>query len=220
MGLTVVTHHNTSKNRNLDKCVESVANALPENAKHVIVECTDHYADFVKARYAALSLDDIIVFVDDDDYVSKESLKLCMSALDNTTAGIAFTREVKVRTDGTRTVNTAPTYCRSMLNGPESVHHMTAIRTASVSERSLLLGSKYMIGIEWFMRADAAFAHGAVHVPVDGYYWVQHPAQHHRAADQQHQYRTHIHQIKKEMLTWSINFDKIEVWPLTNRSQT
>lgn len=212
MGLTVVTHSNKLYKRDLTKCIESVAMALPVNARHVIVDCNSNYSDFIKARYDALQLDDIIVFVDDDDYISKDSLTHCVAALANTTAGISFTREIKVNTDGTHQANTAPIYCRRMADTPEIVHHMTAIRTSCVSDRSLLLSTKYDIGIEWIIKVDAAFSHGAVHVPIDGYFWVQHAAQHHRDVVRQQLHRAHTPSVRAAMLEWGINFDKIQTW--------
>jgi len=214
LGLTVVTHTNIKLNRNISRCVQSVKNALPENGKHIVIGHSGDYIQFLKDRHNAMSLDDVIVFVDDDDYISEDSLKICMDALVANDVGIAFTYEIKVMKDGSQKRSSRPFLHSEICKGPEIVHHMVAYRTKYISERSLNLALEYNCGIEWTMRTDAALAGGAVFVPIDGYYWVQHDTQSHKIKDLQNTFRNSIFWMSQEMKTWG-NVDKeIPEWKL------
>ncbi len=202
--LTVVTHTMKSWNRDLSKCIQSVKDALPSNSKHVIIELDDglDYAGFQELRFEALKLGEVIVFVDDDDYISKDSLTLCMQALNSVKAGIAFTDEVRMGDKGIEKVNKySATYDMISIH-PQVIHHMTAIRTCAVTDRAIKLAQKHECGIEWIMKAEAALTMGAIYVPINGYYWVQHDAQYSKSTELQEKYRSSMTQIGIELRTW------------------
>lgn len=174
--LTVVTHTRRDRPELLLRCMASVADALPTDAEHRVIEC---YADFAKARYDATKLfSEFVAFVDDDDYISKESLELCVQAIQHTGAGCAFTNEVVVDVTGNELLANRS---RRMYGGvsmhPRTIHHVAVIRTALVDERVLALNSKFDMGICWFIKASAALRGGAVQVPIDGAYWTKHTGQ-------------------------------------------
>src|ERR1035437_6197625 len=138
--LTVVTHTCKKWNRDLTQCLTSVDEALPKNAKHLIIELDASYENFQEARFEVLQLDEIIVFVDDDDYISKDSLNLCLQALEETGAGLAFTDEVLVGIDGREQHHNCRSVNYDMIHySPQVIHHMAMMRTAAVSSRSIEL---------------------------------------------------------------------------------
>jgi len=214
MGLTVVTHTMKSWGRDISKCVESVAAAMPLGGKHAIIDLDTCPQDYQKARYEALKLDEYIVFVDDDDYVSVDSLKLCFDAINKTGAGIAFTNEVMINVDGSKTINNRQVNYNMLPLHPQIVHHMTMIRTTAVSTKPIELALKHNCGIEWMMKADAALHHDAIHVPIEGYFWVQHAKQWHRNSEWQNNFIRNIRTVGNEIRTWGNKTGAIPVWSL------
>lgn len=173
MSLTVVTHTRGDRMEMLNRCKASVAAALPPGGKHVIVPC---YHDWAEARLAAMKLDEFVAFVDDDDTVHPDALRHCLAAIQEHNAGVACTNEATVRLDGSiihehRKVKVYP----AVLLSPRTLHHLCLIRTECVGEQALEIHHKYGMGVDWFIKAGAAFTGGAVHVPMTGYYWTQHP---------------------------------------------
>ena len=215
LGLTVVTHTCPFLGRDITKCVDSVKAALPPGAKHMIIELEYEIETFEAARFDSMKLDDIVVFVDDDDYISPNSLKYCLSALEETDAGIAFTNEVIVNSDGTQQDSKHAMLYEYMYNNPTSIHHMTAFNTKYVTERPSLLFQKYKCSIEWMMKVDAVVNAGkAIHIPIVGYYWVQHSKQHHRDPAYQKQHKEHNSLVKEEMLQWGKLSGPIPHWTI------
>lgn len=96
LSLAVVTHTCKEFKRDISMCVESVDKALPSGAKHYVIESPNNPAKFTKLRFDSLGLADIVIFVDDDDYIPVDSLKLCMSAMKSYDVGIAYTQETVV----------------------------------------------------------------------------------------------------------------------------
>jgi hypothetical protein len=215
--LTVVTHTCGVWNRDLTRCLASVNEALPKNAKHLVIELDARYENFQEARFEAIKLDEFIVFVDDDDYISKDSLQLCLQALEDTGAGLAFTDEVLVGIDGREQHHNCGSINYDMIRcSPQVIHHMAMMRTSAMSSRSIELARKYKCGIEWIMKADAA-SKGAIHVPIDGYFWVQHLNQHSRTPVWQTAFRNNLRLIGKELSNWNTLAGKIPSWSI-NRS--
>ena len=212
MSLTVVTQTNTDWNRDLTKCIESVEAALPPGAKHVIIKCDSDYDKFMQVRYNSMKLDDYVVFVDDDDYISPDSLILAQEALIKTDAGFAFTNEVKVYEDG-KIVPSIFTKNYNLISAhPQMIHHMCVYNTKYVTERSIECALRHGRGIEWIIKVDAASNAGAIHVPIVGYYWVQHAEQHHKLDTIRRLYANNMEQIQKELSSWNTKTDKIPVW--------
>lgn len=212
MGLTVVTHTMKSWGRDISKCIESVEKAMPAGGKHVIIDLDECPQDYQKARYKALELDEFVAFVDDDDYISEESLELCLKAIRETHAGISFTNEVMVNIDGSTTRNCRSVNYNMLPLHPQIIHHLTMLRTSAVSTKPIELALKHNCGIEWMMKADAALSQGAIHVPMDGYYWVQHAKQWHKNPDWQNNFIRNIRTLGNEIRTWSDKTGAIPVW--------
>lgn len=212
MGLTVVTHTMKSWKRNISRCIESVADAMPANSRHIIIDLDDYAHNFQEERYKALCLDEYIAFVDDDDYISKDSLRLCLEALTSTNSGIAFTNEVVVNADGSRMVNSRRVDYNMLSLHPQIIHHLSMIKTSTVTPKTIELALRYKCGIEWLMKADSALHFGAIHVPIEGYFWVQHNKQWHRTHEWQNSFIKNIRSIGYEICSWGNRTGSIPVW--------
>ena len=184
MPITIVTHTNPAAGRDITRSVESVEAAIEgvSGVTHKIIEHDGDPISFLKARWDATKLDDYVIFVDDDDYIPKNAIKLCKLALDdNPDVGLIYTREMKVMPDG-RVVGSgiiALPYHTAILTS-NMVHHLSVMNTKYITNESLDLVLKYDYGCEWAMRSEAISKGGALHIPMVGYYWVQHDNQHHK----------------------------------------
>ena len=213
--LTVVTHIHPDWNRDITRCVDSVKAALPSGCKHEIIECKDNLQ---QARYDAMSMDDIIVFVDDDDYIAEQSLELVLQGHNMCENAVVFTNEVLVRSNGVHmpVVKQRLTY-PLMTAHPRVVHHLSAIKSRYVTEKSLNTALSCGFGIEWAIKCEAAFNAGAMHVDYDGYYWVQHGNQHHATTSYTKDYQDNCKRLRKEITTWCSRRGPIMSWkPMLN----
>jgi hypothetical protein len=216
LGLTVVTHIDSSSGRDISPCVKSVKSALPFGAEHLIIDLGKVTpAELYTARYSAMTLNDIVIFVDDDDFISDDSLQRCVDALSETNAGIAFTREVIVRPDNSHLHKSVfPLHTTEVCNSPTVIHHMSAYRTRYVSERSLDLSIKTSVEVQWIMKADAIARAGAIFIPIDGYYWVQHANQWHRRSTRAASHALHNNTVPEELRKWHHSDNIIPVWKI------
>ena len=200
MTVAVVTHTHEHWQRDMTRCVNSVDAALPDGCEHIVIGLDTDYDGFIEARYAALKLADIIIFVDDDDYISPESIRLCLAALAATDAGLAYTRESLVFSDGNQLNSAVCTHYEAISRSPSAIHHMAAIQSSAVTERSIILAREYGCGIEWIMKAEAALTQGAIHIPHTGYYYVQHQGQVSHAVSER--FAKAIKPISDELRSW------------------
>jgi len=177
LSLTVVTHTNSRHPRDASACLASVQAALIERCRHVVIPLDTDLDGFIAARYAAMQLDEVVAFVDDDDTIAPDALRLCLAALEGNSLGVAFTDCMVQCADGIARQGLAcPTY-NELLRYPAAMHHLVAVRSEYVTARSLALAQQHGCGIEWIMKAEAALTQGAVHIPYIGYYYVKHPQQ-------------------------------------------
>ena len=213
MGLTVVTHVDPRAPRNMERCRDTVSDALPRGAQHRIIECAaESHLDYASARFQALQLDQYVVFVDDDDYISIDSLEICSAAIQSSQAGLAFTNEVIVRPTGQiDRVSHAVSY-EEIGVSVQKIHHMAMFRSQAVSERAFRAGVYHCCGIDWAMRAEAALLHDAVHVPIDAYFWVHHEHQHHKSPKVLDAARQNIPKLGLEIRSWSDRTGPVPVW--------
>lgn len=201
--VAVVTHHCTVFNRDIRRCVETVGMALPYNATHYVIDTPLDSDKFIRARYEAMGLGDIVIFVDDDDYVPINSIKACVEAMEKYNTGVVYTQETSVSKWGRHAIRTYSDIKYEQLRfGPSVVHHMTAYNSANINDRSIEMALKYKFGIEWIMRVDAAYTNGAVHLPINGYYWTHNDRQLHTMPEYSTALHTHIRECADEMDTW------------------
>jgi hypothetical protein len=178
--LTVVTFTKNDRPEMLDRCQAAVALALPAGATHKVIECLDP-TKFQQLRYDAVQSDDFVAFVDDDDFVDATSLSMCLKALQNSNAGVAFTAHRMVDPTGVEIQRfdfpSMKVPYMSITQHPRVAHHLVMYRKSAVTQKSLDLANQFGMGIEWFMTAEAALTAGAVYVPVVGYSWTYHGKQ-------------------------------------------
>lgn len=183
----------------LRECVASVDANLPAGARHLIVDG----ADFQRAKWETTQADEYFAWVDDDDLVCGDALRLCVAALEQTGAAVAFTFEQKMDADGVD-LAPAPTDKVDLLDvamHPRSLHHLAVMRRAALDPQVLELALHFGLGIDWLCRAWCALRHGAVQVPVVGYRWRQHNQQplHRMEGDR---YFRAMSAIQKHLLSW------------------
>lgn len=140
----------------------------------MIIDCLDH-KNFAAMRMASATVDEYVCYVDDDDYIHPDALKVCLKALQTTDATVAFTHEVVVTESGQicQVRNARRTWEQAIAH-PRTIHHLTMWKSSAVDGKALALDAKYGCGIDWFIKVGAALKGDALHVPIDGYSWVQH----------------------------------------------
>lgn len=209
--LTVVTHTNPDSGRDITRCVESVRAALLSGMRHVIINCYSE-AELMVARWNALQLDEFICFVDDDDHIAPNALSECLTAITEANVGLAFTNEVLVDVSGVILGrNDSVRDYQFVKLSPNAIHHLCVIRTSAVHPQVKAIADHFGFGLEWLMKAYAACQHGAVHVPIDGYYWVQHAAAHHNTPSWQTAFSTRINQVTPYIAGWTKHHGPIQV---------
>lgn len=199
--LSIITHTKPGSGRDLTRCVESVKAALPRaGAQHLVIPCE---SELMEARWEARKISEFIAFVDDDDYISQDSIIKCMAALQVSGAGLAFTNEILVNPDDSViTRNDKDKSYEHIALTPLVVHHLCVMRTELITDDVKALADEHHCGVEWLMKAKCALTGGAVHVPIDGYYWVHHENQHHKQKEWQEAFVANINLITPKLKSW------------------
>jgi hypothetical protein len=173
--LAVITH-TQGTSRWMDGCLRSVRDHLPTGAQHHVIE---QHGDFLRARWDAFHSAEFVALVDDDDEVCGDALRLCMAAIKETGAGVAFTDQVLINEDGRELrADHGPVRYSAVARSPQTIHHLAVVRRAAIAPAAWDVAAVVGTGIEWMVKASAALQHGAVHVPVQGYRWRKHEGQH------------------------------------------
>lgn len=183
----------------LRECMASVDANLPVDARYLIADGTD----FTRAKWETTQAGEYFAWVDDDDLVCGDALRLCMAALEQTGAAVAFTFEQKMDAAGVD-LAPAPIDKVTLLDvamHPRSLHHLAVMRREALDPRVLELALHFGLGIDWLCRAWCALRHGAVQVPVVGYRWRQHDNNPlHRAEGER--YRRAMPEMQKLLQSW------------------
>lgn len=174
--LAVVTVTNGQRPVWFSQCKQSITQALPENAEHVVIPCPN--PPLVEAtRWEALKLAEYVAFVDDDDLVINDSLNKLLVAIETTGCAVAFTDEQRVDETG-NIVCLEPIRKRVSYNDISisilGCHHLAMIRTSVVPKHLWTVATDLGGGIEWLMKAATALSGGAARLPIRGYQWRQH----------------------------------------------
>ena len=187
--LTIITHTRGTRAPWFDECVASVKKFLPDNAVHqieVLGELSNE--DYLLKRWDSIPDSGYFCFVDDDDVIVNDSLRLCVEALESTGAGCAFTAQSIINHDGS--VVNPPSgssvksdgslyiqpvrYFESTVH-PQVIHHLCVMRRDAIDTKLCKeMTNRYGVGGEWIMKSSAALIHGAIQVPIVGYYWRHH----------------------------------------------
>lgn len=180
--LTVVTHTRGDRPELLRQCCASVEEHLPAGAQHKVIKLdsgNDLYT-WASARLDSLLLDEVVAYVDDDDYLVNDSLRVAYEAMCATKAGLVFTGERMVDLHGKSMYDSdivAPKFSSSIACHPNVAHHLCLIRTDCVASQCWTHTRDYGPAIEWMIKGSAALSSGsAVFVPLIGYCWRQHPS--------------------------------------------
>jgi hypothetical protein len=175
MTLAIVTFTDGSRPADLERCVASIAADTPPEATHHIIQTTG-YANYASQRVQALSLADYVCFVDDDDIVVNGAITKCLQAITATNAGVSFTDEALVDVNGKvlTTREGVRTY-EACITKPWMIHHLVMLSSKCVTGDFTGLNGR-VTGVDNFLAVTALNHSGAVHVPIIGYNWTQHPA--------------------------------------------
>lgn len=160
----------------LDRCTQSVARAcarLP-GSKHIILE-TPTRELWARSRIEEAQKHEFVTFVDDDDFIAEDSLRLSYEAIMQTGLGSSIVNETQVDVDGNtiRETTGVRTYELAALH-PQVVHNLCVVRGSLVDPRAFELHSAFGMGIDWFIRQSVVQRYGCVTVPIQGYFWTQH----------------------------------------------
>ena len=198
MGLTVVTHIRPgAPSKWFDASKESVQRQLPTGARHVIIEADDLNA----ARFAALELDDIICFLDDDDLVINNGLNLCYDAMSD--YDLVFTDEELVD-EGGAVIHSAQRSNLSTLDLVSNVrtaHHLSMFRTA-LAKDCYHIFEKHQACSDWIIKARVGTAGRPGHLPIVGAQWRQHATSHSKNTQHQEKYSSEVSGLTKDMKRW------------------
>lgn len=178
-----IVTHTRGNARWIAECEVSVRAALIPEARHEIRVMRD---DYTSERWRALQDFEFCGFVDDDDTVHADAVRLCHRALIESGAGVAFTAQAEISELGVHIRNTPPAQRYfDVAMTPQAIHHFALIRRDAVGIEAFNTGRELGIGIDWLMKANAALRHGAIFVPMVGYSWRKHEGQDYkqRAAD-------------------------------------
>lgn len=184
--LTLVTHTKTVWARDITRCVKSVEKAIDglTEVKHLVIpdrRTSTGFESFARLRYTAKDLDQYIAFIDDDDYISEDSIKTLLKYLkQRPELGIVYSSEITL-TDETFSNNASEiahyTYESIIEKQPTN---LCIINTKYITDRSLELSIKHKLRIENVMKLEAALEGGALYVQVNGYF---HTVDHHSRLD-------------------------------------
>jgi len=174
VSLAVVTFTRYQRPQLLERCCASVKKDLPIGAVHHVIYVSGS-SEFAEARIKSLELAPVVAFVDDDDQVANSGLSLAWAAARDTDIGVVFTDEAKVSEDGACMGLRSGTRTYEELDeSPWRVHHLSLIRTRHVGPQ--IFSMRNCAGsVDRWIRALAIDSGGALHVPVTGYLWTQHP---------------------------------------------
>lgn len=177
MKLAVITHTTGDREEFLDRCKDSVKKALSDNAEHRIITVRN-FDEWARSRVESISDADLFAFVDDDDYISENSLTLLREAISYTGLGSACTDELLVDIEG-KPINDVvynKTY-NYVSKHPRVAHHLFMFRKECLDPSVIEFAKDYSCGIDWILKASVINTHGCSYVPINGYYWTQHKNQ-------------------------------------------
>lgn len=176
------------------ECRESAAG----QAQHVTLVAED----FFSGREKTYTYGGIVACLDWDDRLTPGAVSACEKAMESTKAGLAFTWQRRIGSEGEDLGAACNPVSRRMLGSlPDSVHHLACIRTEYLP-RDLLPVFKAVapLCIDWLVKAYVALKFGAVQVPMVGYEWRQHPDQASRKLAPE--YRDQVPRARAMIRTW------------------
>lgn len=203
MSLEVITLTRGTRPEWLQECSRSI-----DMGDHLVHTCPE---DFEAGRWETTynSKADYVAWVDDDDRVLPGALAKCVEALEATGAAMAFTDEARIDGNGDRVGQPylKPRTRRDLAMHPRSVHHLTVFRVDALDPIVRTQAKRIGIGTCWLIRAHAGLIHKAVHVPIVGYEWRQHPGQDTKDIDFSGAYARAMPKLREVTRMWMGPFD-------------
>jgi hypothetical protein len=181
-------------------------------SKHIVVETPTPQA-WAQSRMEHACSHEFVTFVDDDDFIAEDSLKLSFDAIIGSGMGSSIVNETQVDIEGKiiRETTGIRRYELATIH-PQVVHNLCVIRGALADPRALELHNKFGMGIDWFIRQSVVQRYGCIAVPIQGYFWTQHPTSMHNMEE----YRTQLPLMSNAIRrTWPAKFQgNFEIWQL------
>lgn len=203
--LSVVTFTSGTRADWLQECTESIRREAFDEMTHAIVECRQP-AQWAPMRLEMATAARYVAFVDDDDLVMGDSLRLCCLALEATGAGVAFTRQRMFHgSEPGQVYGTPPKRHGHIAESVQAVHHLAVMRRDALDKEALSKLADALpqgAGFDWALKANAAANGGAVHVPVVGYGWRVHSQQRHRDAAYAQAFAAASAELRPVMRAW------------------
>lgn len=216
MKIHIVTH--TKPRANVDptisfNSVNAAINGLQNVEFHVIKNSCTTRQEYRDLRYDSLKLcapGDFITFVDDDDTVSLNSIRLCQLAVtQNPNIGLVFTKHHIVEGNHRRIVEANAVTYEMAMSHPVNVHHLVLMNAQYITDRSYNISNKYDFGEEWAMRVEVMQKAEARLIPIIGYNWNQHELQHSKQSRKDRDdpdTAAVIRKMSQEFSTWEKKF--------------
>ena len=148
--------------------------SVPRGVMHLITTGNE----FLRTRWLAMTMaGEMVGFLDDDDYLIGDPIEACARALRETGAGVAFTWDRTIEEGGaTLRDNTSRTSYEAITQAPYAIRQFSLVRRSCITDAALRLACD--VGphvIDLALKAQVAFDHGAVQVPMIGYARRRHP---------------------------------------------
>lgn len=156
---------------------EPMLASVPPGVVHQVITVPKNtpHLEWAEIRIQALrdASTPFVALLDDDDVLHPGAVEWCEQALDESGAGVAFTLEDRI--DELGNVIEAPHeqqrfYFEARLF-PRVIHHLALMRRELIPDDALQIERDHLFGFEWWIKARAAFAAGAVQVRRVGYSW-------------------------------------------------
>lgn len=176
------------------ECRESAAG----QANHITVPA----GDFFTGRAQTYTWGGVVACLDWDDRLCPGAVAACEKAMAAHKVGVAFTWQRKIDPDGNEIESACNPVSRRMLGSlPDSVHHLTLVRTEYLPKDLLpVFQAVAPLCVDWLVKAYVALKFGAVQVPMVGYEWRQHVDQASRTLAPA--YRDQVPRARALIRTW------------------
>lgn len=215
--LHVITHVNSNRNIDRTRCLGSIQANLTTQVRHHMIplRCNTHQ-EFLVERYRALSLGDLVCFVDDDDFLESSSVFQLIIDAFNTfpNIGCVYTDEYRYHSQSTIIHSKSGSTYESVFDSAQRIHHLVAYRSACVNKESLNIALKAGCGLEWAMTAQSMLTHGAVYIPIPAYNWVLHSQQITNLVN--HNFKNIKPLFHDQFKQWQRNFGNVVVYTHKN----
>lgn len=165
--LTLITHINLNRYIDRAPCFASINTQTDKNFNHKVIylDCKSN-DDFIRKRHKSIkSCYGFFAFVDDDDFIRDDTVCWLNKAISKyPDAGMVYSNERHQMGEYGIIDAKASNEYEGLLWSATRLHHICAINSKYITDKSLELALKAQCGIEWCMKAEAALQYGAVYI--------------------------------------------------------